>query len=87
MYLMDRTRIGKLVFGILAAVFAVSCVVSYAAGGNELLLYGFMNTPLAAIVMVVSLFSSVICSAIYLVINALEKDITEWLKILDSRKT
>ena len=85
MYRLERTRRMKLVFGVLALVFAVLVIVGYGYGGDELIHYGFMNEPLAAIGMVVSLVGAVVCLVAFLTVNALEKDIAEWLEILESK--
>lgn len=85
MYKLERARKGKIAFGVLALVFAGLFVFGYGAGGYETILYGYMNYPIASIVMVVSLFSAVICLVAFLTMNALEKDIAEWLKILEKR--
>lgn len=86
MYRLERARRGKIAFGILAFVFAVLFFFGYGAGGYEMILYGYVNEPLAAIAMVVSLFSAMICLAACLTINGLEKDIAEWLSILDAKE-
>ena len=86
MYKLDRTRKVKIVFGVLTVIFFVLFLLGYAAGGYELI-DGFMNEPLYAIVMVSSLFSAVVCLVGFFVVNALEKDIAEWLGILDQRIT
>ncbi|MBR4030409.1 MAG: hypothetical protein IKJ06_03330 [Clostridia bacterium] len=83
MYKLDRTRRGKIVFGVLALVFFALFFIGYRGGGYEIIMYGFMNEPLSSIVMVSSLFCAVICMVCFFVVNALEKDIVEWLKILD----
>ena len=86
MYKLERTRIGKIIFGMLASVFGILCLWCFAAGGSDLVFYGFTNTPLASLIMVASLFAAIICLAVCLTINALEKDIAEWLKILDNKQ-
>ena len=86
MYRLDRTRKVKIVFGVLTGIFFALFLLGYAGGGYELI-DGFMNEPLYAIVMVSSLFSAVVCLAGFFVVNALEKDIAEWLGILDQRIT
>lgn len=83
MYKLDRTRKYKIVFGILTLVFFVFLVRGFMRGGAEIIIDGFMNEPLPSIVMVSSLFSAIICLICFLVVNALEKDIAEWLEIID----
>ena len=84
MYQLDRARKCKFTFGILAFVFLILCIVGYGNGGCELIEHGFMNEPLASIVMVVSLFCAVVCAVACITIHALEKDIAEWLRILET---
>ncbi|MBO5019912.1 MAG: hypothetical protein J6D52_04525 [Clostridia bacterium] len=83
MYKLDRTRKHKIVFGIMAFVFFVLFVRGFMRGGAEIIIDGFMNEPLPSIVMVSSLFGSIICLICFFTLNALEKDIAEWLKIID----
>ena len=52
----------------------------------KIIIDGFMNEPLPSIIMVSSLFSTVVCLICFFVVNALEKDISDWLKILDKDK-
>ena len=85
MYQLDRARKGKIAFGVLALVFVVLFIFGYGTGGYEVMTYGYMNEPIATIIMVVSLFSAVICLVAFLTMTALEKDIAEWLKILEKR--
>ena len=85
MYRLDRTRKCRIAFCVLATVFLVLSVCGYMGGGYEILEYGFMNEPLPSIVMVSSFFCAFICFASVLGLNALEKDIAEWLKIIDRK--
>ena len=85
MYKLDRARRYKVIFGVLALVFFCMFLLGYAGGGYETIMYGFMNEPLSSIIMVSSLFCAVVCLVGALVINALEKDIAEWLKILETK--
>lgn len=85
MYRLDRTRKCKIVLGVFTIVFLVLSVCGYMGGGYEILEYGFMNEPLPSIIMVSSLFCAVICFVSFLGLNALEKDIAEWLKIIDKK--
>lgn len=83
MYKLDRTRKCKIIFCVLAIVFFVLSIRGFVAGGYEIIQYGFMNEPLSSIVMVSSLFCTIICLLCFFTVNALEKDITEWLKMID----
>lgn len=83
MYRMDRTRKCKVAFGISALIFFVMCILGYGFGGKDLLEYGWMNDPLAGIVMVAAFFCTVICTIAFFTVHALEKDIAEWLEIVD----
>lgn len=85
MYRLDRTRKCRISFGVLAIVFLVLSVCGYMGGGYEILEYGFMNEPLPSIVMVSSLFCAGVCFVGFLGLRALEKDIAEWLKIIDRK--
>ena len=85
MYRLDRTRKYKVVFGILTLVFFVLFIRGFMHGGAEIIIDDFMNEPLPSIVMVSSLFCSIICLICFFVVNALEKDIAEWLKIIDQK--
>ena len=83
MYKLDRTRKCKFAFGILALIFFVICILGYGFGGRDLLEHGWMNDPLAGIVMVAAFFCTVICTIAFFTVHALEKDIAEWLEIVD----
>ncbi len=83
MYKLERTRKGKIVFGVLSLIFFVLFLRGYMGGGYEIIVDGYMNEPLSSIVMISSLFSAIICLVCFFVVNALEKDIVEWLKIID----
>lgn len=83
MYKLDRTRKCKFAFGILTFIFLVIAVIGYVTGGSELLRYDFINERLASISMVVSFFCMVICALATITVHALEKDIAEWLEIVD----
>lgn len=83
MYKLDRTRKMKIIFESLTVIFLVLFVRGFAGGGYEIIKYGFMNEPLASIMMVSSLFCAVICALGFFALNALEKDIAEWLEILE----
>ena len=85
MYKLDRTCEYKIIFGVLTFVFFVLFVRGFMSGGAEIIFDGFMNEPLPSIVMVSSLFCGIICLICFLVVNALEKDIAEWLKIIDQK--
>ena len=85
MYRLERAHKCKITFGVLAVVFFLCCILGYMSGGDELIQYGFMNTPLASIIMVVSLFAAIICFTACLTVNAMEKDIAEWLEILEAK--
>ena len=85
MYSLDRTRKVKVVLGVLTALFVVLFIIGFAGGGHELIFDGFMNDPLYAIVMVAAFFAAIISIVGLLIVNALEKDIVEWLRILDNR--
>ena len=87
MYKLDRVHKAKIVLGVLTFVFFVLFLLGYVNGGDELITDGFINEPLYAIVMVSALFSAVVCCIGFFVVNALEKDIAEWLGILDERIT
>ena len=84
MYKLERTRKGKIIFGILSLFFFALFLRGYMGGGYEIIINGCMSEPLSSIVMVSSLFSTVICLVCFFVINSLEKDIVEWLEILDN---
>lgn len=86
MYKLERVRRVKIVSGILSFVFFVLFLLGYHGGGYEIIIDGFMNEPLPSIIMVSSLFSTVVCLICFFVVNALEKDISDWLKILDKDK-
>ena len=85
MYKLDKTRKYKIIFGVLTLVFFVLFVRGLMRGGAEIIFDGFMNEPLPSIVMVCSLFCAIVCLICCLVVNALEKDIAEWLKIIDQQ--
>lgn len=85
MYHLDRTRKVKIVLGILTAIFFVLFMIGFAGGGQELIFDGYMSDPLYAIVMVGAFFAAIICLIGIIFINALEKDVAEWLKIIDKR--
>lgn len=87
MYKLDRVRRVKIVLGVLTLVFFVLFLLGYGGGGYEIIIDGFMNEPLYSIVMVSSLFSAVVCLIGFFVVNALEKDIAEWLGIFEKRIT
>ena len=87
MYKLERVRTVKIVLGILTLVFLALFLLGYRGGGYEIILDGFMNEPLCSIVMVSSLFSAVVCLVSFFIVNALEKDITEWLGILETKIT
>ncbi len=87
MYKLDRVRRVKIVLGILTLVFLVLFFLGYGGGGYEIIIDGFMSEPLDSIVMVSSLFSAVVCLIGFFAVNALEKDIAEWLGILEQRIT
>lgn len=87
MYKLDRVRRCKIVFGILALVFFALFLLGYCGGGDETIMYGFMNEPLFSIIMISSLFCAVVCLVGFFAVNALEKDIAEWLGILEKRIT
>ena len=87
MYKLDRVRRVKIVLGVLTLVFFALFLLGYGGGGYEIIIDGFMNEPLYSIVMVSSLFSAVVCLIGFFVVNALEKDIAEWLGILEKRIT
>lgn len=83
MYKLEQTRKCKIAFGFLTFLFLVISIIGYGVGGGELLEYGFMNNKLACITMVVAFFCMVICGLATVTIHALEKDIAEWLGIVD----
>ena len=85
MYSLDRTRKAKIFLGVLVVLFLVLSILGFAGGGRELIFDGYMNDPLFAIVMIAGFFAALISFVGLLVVNALEKDIAEWLKILDKR--
>ena len=86
MYQLERTRKWKRIFCALTVLFFFLSFLGYIAGGYELVAYGFItNAPLVCVIMVISLFSAIICLAVCLTINAIEKDIAEWLEILDTK--
>lgn len=87
MYKLDRARRVKIVLGVLTLVFFALFLLGYGGGGYEIIMYGFMNEPLFSIVMVSSLFCAVVCLVGFFVVNALEKDIAEWLGILEKKIT
>lgn len=87
MYKLDRVRRVKIVLGVLTLVFFALFLLGYGGGGYEIIIDGFMNEPLYSIVMVSSLFSAVVCLIGFFVVNELEKDIAEWLGILEKRIT
>lgn len=86
MYKLDRVRKAKILLGVLILVFFVLFLLGYGSGGYEII-DGFMNEPLYSITMVCSLFSAIVCLAGFFIVNALEKDIAEWLGVLDKRIT
>jgi len=85
MYKMERTHKWKIVFCVLSIVFFALSVRGFMAGGYEIIQYGFMNEPLSSIVMVSSLLCAIICLLCFFTVNALEKDITEWLKMIGKK--
>lgn len=84
MFKLERTRrirgIGILVCILL---FALS-VWGWAKGGSELLEYGFLNEPFPCIVMIGAAIGGVLALLFCLGLSALEKDVTEHLKCLNS---
>ena len=87
MYKLDRVRKVKIFLGVLIFVFFALFLLGYVGGGYEIIMDGFMNEPLYSIAMVCSLFSAVVCLAGFFIVNALEKDIAEWLGILEKKIT
>lgn len=85
MYKLDRAHKVKIVLGVLTLVFFALFLLGYWGGGDETIIYGFINEPLCSIVMISSLFSAIVCLVGFFVVNALEKDIAEWLEILEKR--
>lgn len=85
MYTLERTKKLKIAILIVAIICFLLSVIGYGAGGYELISDGFMNEPLATIIMLVAFFSTVILILFYLVISALQKDIAEQLQIQDKQ--
>ncbi|QNU66533.1 hypothetical protein EHE19_017015 [Ruminiclostridium herbifermentans] len=85
MYTLEQTRKIKIIIIVFIVIFFILAVWGYLRGGHELISYGFMNEPLASIVMVASFFSSIILILVGLAINALQKDIEIELKIIDNQ--
>ena len=84
MYWFERTHRWKFVFVALTIVSVILFFLGYGGGGRDMILYGFVNNPLYCIAMVVSLFSAIFCLIASLTLNALEKDITEWIRSLEA---
>ena len=72
----------KAIWGCLAAGFFGLSVLSFFKGGGELLFDGFMNEPLASIVMVVSFFASILSVVIAQTLDGIEKDAADHLSYL-----
>lgn len=83
MHTLERTQKFKVIMIVFTFLFLALSVWGYMNGGYEIFKYGFMNEPLPSIVMIASFLASVILLLMSLTINALQKDITEELKILD----
>ena len=84
MFKLERTRRIRAV-GIFVCVllFALS-VWGWAKGGSELLEHGFLNEPFPCIVMIAAAIGGVLALLFCLGLSALEKDVTEQLKCLNS---
>ena len=85
MYKFDRVRKCKFVFCALTALFFVLSILGFGNGGYELIWGEVVFEEAPAIVMVVSLCFGIICLLTSLTINALEKDVAEWLKVVESK--
>ena len=59
--------------------------VAWFRGGYQLILYGFMNEPLASILMVMFWGLTILFFVLGLVIRAISRDIREHLKYLDQK--
>lgn len=85
MYHFDRTKKMVVIFYLLSAISFLLTIIGFAYGGGEMLRYGFINTPLAAILMVVSFGVFLISLLTGLGLSALTRDIAEELKLLENR--
>ncbi len=85
MYHFDRTKKMVVIFYLLSAISFLLTIIGFAYGGGEMLRYGFINTPLAAILMVVSFGVFLISLLAGLGLSALTRDIAEELKLLENR--
>ena len=85
MYKLDRARRVKIILGVLTFFFLVVFFIAYLAGGCDLVIYGFLNYPFECMIMVCSLLSAVACLVGFFIVHALEKDIAEWLGILEKQ--
>lgn len=85
MYHFDRTKKVVIFFYILSVISFVLTILGFANGGEEMLSYGFINNPLAAILMVVSFGLFLVTLLAGLGLSALTKDIAEELKLLENR--
>lgn len=83
MYRLERIHKCKIVFGILSIVFL--CLFAFGiAGGYEIINFDLMSETVLAAVLVTLPICALICVIVFLILNALEKDISEWLKKLDN---
>jgi len=85
MYHFDRTKKIVVFFYILSGISFLLTIIGFRYGGGEMLIYGFINTPLGAILMVVSFGMFLISLLAGLGFSALTKDIAEELKLLENR--
>ncbi len=85
MYSLTRAKRMGVIMYIMSIVLFIMSFWGFSHGGEWLLRYGFMNDPLAAILMCVFAGLSFVFLFIGLGLKALSKDISEELKHLSSR--
>lgn len=82
MYTLDRVQKAKIVTICLCILSFVISIICYAKGGDELIQHGFMNEPLASILMIACFICGLILLLLCCVIHAVQKDMAEHLKYL-----
>ncbi len=85
MYTLDRTQKVKIITICLCIAFFGLTVVGYLGGGYEILKYGFMNEVFYSIMMIVCFACGIMLLLLSVLINAIQNDLSEHLKYLDSK--
>ncbi len=85
MYLLERTQKIKIVIALLSVVSFILSIVGFLGGGAEFFKHGFMNNPFFVMIMVTFFAVGIVFTILCLTVNAIQKDIAEQLKYLDTK--